>query len=241
MRILHVASEIFPLVKTGGLADVLGSLPPALARRGLDVRVLLPGLPGVLDGITELRPVMRIGPVFGAAAVTLCLGRLPDSKLPAYVLDAPFLFRRDGNPYTGPDGHDWSDNHRRFGLLGWAAAHLAGGELDPDWAPEVVHAHDWHAGLAPAYIVQNPGLKVATVFTIHNLAFRGIFPMECHYDLGLPMRMTGRSSVIPSSTPGRPGSSTRTSRPRLARAGGSEPSTSARPPVLTRGKISEAT
>ena len=188
MRILHVASEIFPLVKTGGLADVLGSLPPALARRGLDVRVLLPGLPGVLDGITELRPVMRIGPVFGAAAVTLCLGRLPDSKLPAYVLDAPFLFRRDGNPYTGPDGHDWSDNHRRFGLLGWAAAHLAGGELDPDWAPEVVHAHDWHAGLAPAYIVQNPGLKVTTVFTIHNLAFRGIFPMECHYDLGLPMR-----------------------------------------------------
>ena len=188
MRILHVASEIFPLVKTGGLADVLGSLPPALARRGLDVRVLLPGLPGVLGGIVGLQPVMRIGPVFGAASVTLCIGRLPDSNLPAYVIDAPFLFRRDGNPYTGPDGHDWSDNHRRFGLLGWAAAHLASGELDPDWAPEIVHAHDWHAGLASAYIVQNPGLRVSTVFTIHNLAFRGIFPMECHYDLGLPMR-----------------------------------------------------
>lgn len=188
MRILHVASEIFPLVKTGGLADVLGSLPPALAKRGLDVRVLLPGFPGVLDGIVGLKPVMRIGPVFGAASVTLSIGQLPDSRLPAYVIEAPFLFRREGNPYVGPDGHDWSDNHRRFGLLGWAAAHLAAGELDPGWTPDVVHAHDWHAGLAPAYIVQNPGLRTPTVFTIHNLAFRGIFPMECHYDLDLPVR-----------------------------------------------------
>ena len=188
MRILHVASEIFPLVKTGGLADVVGSLPPALAKRGLDVRVLLPGLPGVFDGIVGLKPVMRIGPVFGAATVTLSIGQLPDSRLPAYVIEAPFLYRREGNPYVGPDGHDWSDNHRRFGLLGWVAAHLASGELDSGWTPDVVHAHDWHAGLASAYIAQNPGLKTPTVFTIHNLAFRGIFPMECHYDLGLPMR-----------------------------------------------------
>ncbi|MDR2787875.1 MAG: glycogen synthase GlgA [Candidatus Accumulibacter sp.] len=188
MRILHAASEIFPLVKTGGLADVVGSLPPALARRGLDVRVLLPGFPAMLDGIADLRPLMRIGPVFGAASVTLCAGRLPDSRLPAYVIDAPFLFRRKGNPYIGPDGHDWSDNHRRFGLLGWMAAHLASGELDPEWIPDVVHAHDWHTGLTPVYITQNPGLRVPTVFTIHNLAFRGIFPMDCNYDLGLSMR-----------------------------------------------------
>ena len=188
MRILHVASELFPLVKTGGLADVMGSLPPALANRGLDVRVLLPGLPGVLSGVAGLEPVMQIGPVFGAAVVTLCVARLPDSGLPVYVIDAPFLYRREGNPYVGPDGHDWSDNHRRFGLLGWVAAHLASGELDSQWVPDIVHAHDWHAGLASAYIVQNPGLKTPTIFTIHNLAFRGIFPMECHHDLGLPMR-----------------------------------------------------
>ena len=188
MRILHVASEIFPLVKTGGLADVVGSLPPALAKRGLDVRVLLPGLPGVLDGMLNLKPVIQIGPVFGAAVVTLSIGQLPDSRLPAYVIEAPFLYRREGNPYVGPDGHDWNDNHRRFGLLGWVAAHLASGELHPEWVPDVVHAHDWHAGLAPAYIGQNPGLKTPTVFTVHNLAFRGLFPMECHHDLGLPMR-----------------------------------------------------
>ena len=188
MRILHVASEIFPLVKTGGLADVVGSLPPALAKRGLDVRILLPGLPGVIHGMLGLKPVMRIGPVFGAATVTLSIGQLPDSHLPAYVIEAPFLYQREGNPYVGPDGHDWSDNHRRFGLLGWVAAHLASGELDADWIPDVVHAHDWHSGLAAAYVALNPGLKTPTVFTIHNLAFRGIFPMECHHDLGLPMR-----------------------------------------------------
>jgi starch synthase len=188
MRILHVASELFPLVKTGGLADVLGALPPALVKRGLDVRVLLPGFPGVLDGIIGLQPVTRIGPVFGAASVTLYAGRLPDGNLTAYVIDASFFFRREGNPYVGPDGQDWNDNHRRFGLLGWVAAHLASGELDPAWVPEVVHAHDWHAGLTPAYIKQNPALKVPTVFTIHNLAFRGIFPMEYHDDLDLPRR-----------------------------------------------------
>ena len=188
MRVLHVASEIFPLVKTGGLADVVAALPPALIDRGLDVRVLLPGLPGILSGMSGLEPLIRFGPAFGAAIVTLCRGRLPDSGVTAYVIDAPFLYRRDGNPYVAPDGQDWSDNHRRFALLGWVAAHMASGELDPEWVPEIVHAHDWHAGLVPAYIAQNPGLKTASVFTIHNLAFRGIFPMECQHELGLPMR-----------------------------------------------------
>lgn len=188
MRILHVASEIYPLVKTGGLADVVAALPPALAERGLDTRVLLPGLPGILHGVAKLKTIIRLGPAFGAAVVTLHLGRLRDSGLPAYVIDAPFLYRRDGNPYLGPDGHDWSDNHRRFALLGWIAAHIAAGELDPDWVPDVVHAHDWHAGLASAYIAQSPGLATATVFTIHNLAFRGLFPLDCYSDLGLPGR-----------------------------------------------------
>ena len=188
MRVLHVASEIYPLVKTGGLADVVASLPRALAARGIDTRVLVPGLPGIMSGMTELVPLTRIGPVFGAATVTLCCGRLPDSGLPAYVIDAPFLYRRDGNPYVGPDGHDWSDNHRRFALLAWVAAHLAAGELDPDWVPEIVHAHDWHAGLVPVYLAQNPALHTASVFAIHNLAFRGLFPIDCHAEIGLPAR-----------------------------------------------------
>ena len=188
MRVLHVASEIYPLVKTGGLADVVAALPRALVARGLDTRVLLPGLPGVMSGMVGLVPLIRVGPAFGAAVVTLLRGRLPDSGVPAYVIDAPFLYRRDGNPYMGPDGHDWSDNHRRFALLCWVAAHLAAGELDPEWLPEVVHAHDWHAGLVPAYMALNPGLKAASVFTIHNLSFRGIFPMDSASELSLPAR-----------------------------------------------------
>ena len=190
MRILHVASEIYPLVKAGGLADVIASLPPALAKRGLDVRVLLPGFPGILNGMLGLKPVIRIGPAFGAAVITIHVGNLPDSGLQAYVIDAPFLYQRQGNIYVGPDGSDWSDNHRRFGLLGWVAAHMASGELDSDWRPDVVHAHDWHAGLAPIYMAQNPGLKTASVFTIHNLAYQGVFPMDCLADLGLPMRQS---------------------------------------------------
>lgn len=190
MRILHVASEIYPLVKAGGLADVIASLPPALAKRGLDVRVLLPGFPGILNGLLGLKPIIRIGPAFGAATITIRVGSLPDSGLLAYVIDAPFLYQRQGNIYVGPDGSDWSDNYRRFGLLGWAAAHMASGELDADWWPDVVHAHDWHAGLAPIYMAQNPGLKTASVFTVHNLAYQGIFPMDCLADLGLPMRQS---------------------------------------------------
>lgn len=195
MRILHVAAEIYPLVKIGGLADVVAALPVALAARGLDTRVLVPGMPAVLKGVSDLKRVIRLGPAFGAAIITLRLGRLPDSGLLAYVIDAPFLFARDGNPYLGPDGRDWKDNHRRYALLGWIAAHLAAGELDRNWQPEVVHAHDWHAGLAPAYIAQNPALNTATVFTIHNLAFRGLFPLDHHSDLGLLISGTDQSAL----------------------------------------------
>ncbi|MDR1368302.1 MAG: glycogen synthase GlgA [Candidatus Accumulibacter sp.] len=185
MRILHVAAEIFPLVKTGGLADIIAALPNAQAQRGSDVRVLLPGFRGIMAGVTDLVPVAQIGPVFGAATAQLLTGCLPGSELTAYVIDAPFLYDREGNPYVGPDRRDWKDNHRRFGLLGWAAAHIAFGELDAEWQPDIVHAHDWHAGLASAYIRQHPSLKTPTVFTVHNLAFRGIFPMECYGELGL--------------------------------------------------------
>jgi starch synthase len=188
MRVLHLAAEVYPLVKTGGLADVIAALPPALVARGLDVRVLLPGLPAILEGVRGLRPLITLGPAFGAAVITVRQGHLDPSGVPVYVIDAPFLYRRAGNPYLDPQGLDWSDNHRRFALLGWVAAHLASGELDPAWVPEIVHGHDWHAGLAPAYIAQNPAMTTATVFTVHNLAYRGLFPIDAHPELGLTAR-----------------------------------------------------
>ena len=189
MKVLHVAAEVFPLVKTGGLADVVAALPVAQARQGADVRLLLPGLPAVLEGVQHARTVVDVGPCFGALRVRLLLARMPGSQLPVYVVDAPYLYRRDGGPYQDRSGEEWPDNLQRFALLGWLAAHLAGGDADLDWRPEVVHAHDWHAAMACAFIADHAGTASASVFTVHNLAFQGLFPMHDWPLLGLASRL----------------------------------------------------
>jgi starch synthase len=191
MKVLHAAAELFPFVKTGGLADVLGALPQAIALEGADVRLLLPGFPDILSKLENLSLIVEVGAVFGAARVTVLKGTLPGNALPIYVIDAPYFYRRtstNGNPYTGLDGNEWSDNAQRFALLGWVAAHLALGELDSSWRPDVLHAHDWHAGMACAYIAAHPEPKVATVFTVHNLAYQGCFASEDFFRLNLPSR-----------------------------------------------------
>jgi starch synthase len=127
--------------------------------------------------------------MFGAGRVELRLGRMPFSHLPVYVVDAPYLYRRPGSPYQASDGTEWADNVQRFGLLGWAAAHLAAGELDPDWTPELVHAHDWHAAMTCAYLAANPAIAARSVFTVHNLAYQGLFPTGDFNLLGLPGRL----------------------------------------------------
>jgi starch synthase len=189
MRVLHVAAEIFPLVKTGGLADVVGALPQALIRQGADVRLLLPGLPAIADAVLHQQTVCEFGPLFGAARVALKLGTMPYSHVPAYVVDAPYLYRRPGGPYQAGDGSEWSDNLQRFALLGWIGAHLAAGELDPEWTPEVLHAHDWHAAMSCAWMHAHPATQAASVFTVHNMAFQGLFPQADFAQLGLPPRM----------------------------------------------------
>jgi len=188
MKILHVASEVYPLVKTGGLADVVFALPRAQKALGMTVRLLVPGYPAVLDELTQLKPVADVGSVFGAACVRVLSGKLEAGDLEIYVVDSPSLFGRSGKPYTGPDGKDWADNHKRFGLLAWIGAHLADGDIDRAWRPDIVHAHDWHAGLTPAYMAENPAQRAKSVFTIHNLAFRGLFPFGESADLGFSCR-----------------------------------------------------
>ncbi|MDB5931314.1 MAG: hypothetical protein JWR60_3021, partial [Polaromonas sp.] len=189
MKVLHAAAEVYPLVKTGGLADVLGALPEALIEAGADARLVLPGLPAILAGVENQAIVCELGAAFGAGRVTLRLGRLAQSGVAAYVIDAPYLYQRAGNPYLGPDGSEWPDNLQRFGLLGWVAAHLAAGELDPGWIPDVLHAHDWHAAMACAYAACHPATRAATVFTIHNLAYQGLFDPGDFSLLGLPSRL----------------------------------------------------
>jgi starch synthase len=193
MRVLSVASELYPLIKTGGLADVTGALPSALAPLGIEMRSLLPAYPVVVansaaaDGgpgriVTELVELPG-----GPGRVRL----VEHQGLAVYLLEAPTLFERPGNPYTGPDGTDWPDNGIRFAALAWAGAALARG-VDPDWRPAVVHAHDWQAGLVPAYLALGAGphptggAPPKTVMTVHNLAFQGQFPPALLDLLGLP-------------------------------------------------------
>ena len=195
MRVLHAGAEVFPLVKTGGLADVMGALPQALVAQGADVRLVLPGLPAILSGVTRQCLVRDIGPAFGAARVGLRLGVLAHSGIRAYIVDAPYLYRRAGNPYHDEHYVEWVDNLQRFALLGWVAAQLASGELDPDWSPELLHAHDWHAAMCCAYVAAHPGAAVATVFTVHNLAYQGLFDASDYPMLGLPARFMAHNAL----------------------------------------------
>ena len=195
MRVLHVAAEVFPLVKTGGLADVVAALPVALAGQGADVRLLLPGLPAELDAVQAARVVIDIGACFGAVRVRLLLARMPQTHLPVYVIDAPYLYRRDGSPYQDNQGEEWPDNLQRFALLGWVAAHMAADDADPAWAPDIVHAHDWHAALACAYMAYHPPTRARSVFTVHNLAFQGLFPMGDGPMLGLPSELLSAAGL----------------------------------------------
>ncbi|HET7866692.1 MAG TPA: glycogen synthase GlgA, partial [Burkholderiaceae bacterium] len=164
-------------------------------RRGADVRVLLPGLPAFVEALSEVRGVCDFGAVFGAARARLLQGHLHGLAVPAYVVDAPFLYRRSGGPYESEPGRPWDDNLQRFGLLGWAAANLAAGGADRDWAPDLVHGHDWHAGMGCAYGALNVTDHAACVFTIHNLAYQGLFPGADFHLLGLPSAFMAPAGV----------------------------------------------
>ena len=195
MKVLYVCAELFPFLKTGGLADVSAGLPPALQGVGCEVRLLMPAFPAMVQAARSIRPVALLpdgkmpwghAPTLPAAEVAL--STLPGLDIPLYLVQAPALYDRAGNPYLGPDGKEWDDNPLRFAALGWAAAKLGQG-LDPAWVPDVIHCHDWHAGLTPAYVRAFADARrntPATVFTIHNLAYQGVFAGTAFASLGLP-------------------------------------------------------
>jgi starch synthase len=187
MRVLYITAELYPWVKSGGLGDVAAALPPALIAEGIDVRLLLPGFRGFLDAFPGITDIVRLTTPFAGERVRVGLARLPGTDSLAYLVDHPVFYDRAGSPYQSPDGSDWPDNHRRFGLFGWIAAELARG-ADPGWRPDILHGHDWHTGLAPAYLAAWPAPdgRVPTVFTVHNLAYRGPFPGAVFPELALP-------------------------------------------------------
>ncbi|CAJ0994932.1 Glycogen synthase [Sodalis praecaptivus] len=180
MQVLHVCSELFPLLKTGGLADVVGALPAAQIAEGDDVRVLLPAFPDLRKGVPDSRVVKEFDAL--SRHGVLLYGRF--NGVGIYLIDIPDLYDRHGSPYHDQDQFAYMDNYLRFAVLGWVGAEMATG-LDPAWRPDIVHAHDWHAGLTCAYLAAK-GRPAKSVFTVHNLAYQGLFSPRHLPELQLP-------------------------------------------------------
>lgn len=188
IEVLSVASEAFPLIKTGGLADVVGALPAALAPHGVSVRTLIPGYPRVMEALAgNGREVWYYSNFFGGET-RLVAGRA--GGLDIIAIDAGHLYGRPGNPYLGPDGRDFPDNWRRFAALSYAAYELSTGLVE-DYRPDILHCHDWQAGLVPAYVRYNAGSTARTILTVHNIAFQGIFGWDIFNALRLDYAAAG--------------------------------------------------
>ena len=177
-------------MKTGGLGDVSAALPPALRTIGLDARVLLPGYPAVLAANPGAKEIARFSVFERGFDVRLLESKLP-SGVPLLILDHAGLYQREGGPYQRPDGHDWDDNPARFGVLGKVAALIGQKDSPIAWKPDIVHGNDWPAALASVYLHFADAPRAASVFTIHNLAFQGIFPWDAIAGLQLPTASLG--------------------------------------------------
>jgi starch synthase len=188
IRALYVTSEAYPLAKTGGLADVSAALPAALRELGIDIRLILPAYPQALARAPYLKAVAHLGEVPGCGDGRLLETVLPSTEVPAWLVDRPNLYNRDGGLYQSAEGSDWPDNASRFAALNAAAATIAGG-LFGDWRPDIVHVNDWHAGLLPLVLSQYPEDRPPTILTIHNLAYQGVFDLEQFARLGLPLHL----------------------------------------------------
>jgi len=185
LRILFASSEIYPLAKTGGLADVSAALPQALVALGADVQLIMPGYADALDAAANKSVRAELEDVIGLGSVRVIQARTPDAGLPVWLVDCPRLFGRTGL-YQDEHGQDWPDNPQRFAVFDHVAARLATGQLVPDWSADIVHANDWHAGLLPLLVAQAGGKPPASVFTMHNLAYQGLFSAHHYSSLGLP-------------------------------------------------------
>lgn len=186
LRVLVVAAEIYPLAKTGGLADVVSALPRVLTELDTDVRLLMPAYPSALDQILAPRLECECGTLGSGAPLRLIAGQMPGTHLPVWLLDCAELYARPGTPYGDEEGQDWQDNARRFAALCDVAVRIARGQTAIDWCPDVVHCHDWHTGLVPMWLSFAPQPRPRTVFTIHNAAFAGKFSFDAVRHLGVP-------------------------------------------------------
>ncbi len=181
MKLLLIASECAPFIKTGGLADVIGAIPKALSEEGVEGRVLLPLYPALQQIAASGVTVAEFSDLFGGAARLVAVTA---EGLDLLLLDAPHLYDRPGSIYLGRDGQDWHDNPTRFAALSHIGARIGVNGID-GWSPDIVHAHDWQAGLVPVYMRQMTNSPPPCVMTIHNIAFQGVFGADMMGSLGL--------------------------------------------------------
>jgi len=185
LRVLIASSEAHPLVKTGGLADVAASLPAALRELGQDVRLIIPAYPRAVKQLAAASLLQDLELPGYRTKVRLLSGQHPDHDLPVYLVDAPEYFAREGNPYVDVSGRDWGDNAERFLLFCQVVAQIGLGVPALGWQPDVLHCNDWQTGLTPTLSYDRPK-RPALVFTIHNLAYQGLFDRATFERLGLP-------------------------------------------------------
>jgi starch synthase len=185
MNILFASSEAHPMIKTGGLADVAGSLPRAVRNLRHDIRVIIPAYQSVLKQAEKYTLVAHLDIKGARQPVRILAGRLPGSTVTLYLVDSPEHFDRAGNPYTMKQGSAWPDNAERFTTFCRTIEALALGAAGLDWQPDIVHCNDWQTGLVPP-LLERHARRPATLFTIHNLAYQGLFDWKVFKELGLP-------------------------------------------------------
>jgi starch synthase len=178
MNILFVASEIYPLIKTGGLADVAGALPVALRKKGHDVRLLMPAYSGILDKVAPIQNKINLGNPFNTGDLILLETQILENGTPIWLLQCQSLYEREGGPYLDTEGNDYQDNHLRFAALSWVAAVLSSYGSLMKWQPDLLHINDWQAGLSVAYLKSWKMPHIPVVTTVHNLRYNGSFPMS---------------------------------------------------------------
>ncbi|MEJ2531128.1 MAG: glycogen synthase GlgA [Halioglobus sp.] len=185
-RLLFAASEAFPLIKTGGLADVAGALPEVLGRKGMDVRLLLPGYRHILQRIEPPAAVAEVE--LAGTRVRILETLLPGTGVQTWLLEHPLFSERPGNPYYDDQLVSWADNAERFLLFSRLAAAISSGDTPLAWRPDVLHCNDWHTGPAIA-LLQPVQQRPRTVFTVHSLAHMGMFDRGTFERLHLPEQL----------------------------------------------------
>ena len=181
-KILFVTSEAHPLIKTGGLADVSSSLPKALAGLGADIRLIMPKYQAIK---TAEEIYYKSTVQVNNTDVNILETFLPGTEVLVWLVDCPQFFDFPGNPYVDELGNAWENSAERFALFCRIAVEVAMNRGYLDWTPDVIHCNDWQSGLVPALLSLEAN-RPATVFTIHNMAYQGLFPKTTWLSLNLP-------------------------------------------------------